>query len=577
MEGDLTEALQNQLKALEAQEEIADKAGIIKTYNGIADIYGNLRNYDRAIEYGLKALQKAEEYKLTEDLRSIYLYLGMNYSRDTKYEKATHYFRRAILASTEAGDANSIIYSYNNLGAIFLQTYQRDSAELYYSRANDLLQYSNDKEAIATTCVNYGSLLFLKGNYTEAEKHLTKALTLLHQMGQLRGLPETYGALAEIAAAKKDYKKAYELFRLSAAYNDSTLNKDVQKKIADLQVLFEKEKSDKKIQLIKKDKDIQTKISASQRRQKNIILISGIIIVFLLCTFITIVINRFKLTRRQKNLIELKEKETARQKELIEEKQKEIIDSINYARRIQHSLLASDNLLNSNLPDYFILFNPKDIVSGDFYWAAKLDNGQFALITADSTGHGVPGAIMCMLNIACLNEAIGKHITGPHHILYETRKSVIEHLSNDGSAEGGKDGMDCSLLCFDFDNKKLYFSGANNPAWIVRSKSNTPLELIELNPDKMPVGKHVRDAEPFTLQIIDLQENDLIYTFTDGFADQFGGPKGKKFKYKQLQDILVNNAHHPLTTQKEILANRFKEWKGDLEQIDDVLLIGIKI
>lgn len=575
--GNLSRALQNQLKALEMQEEVMDKGGIVKTYNGIADIYGNLRNYEKAIEYGFKALQKAEEFKLTEEKGAIYLFLGMNYSRGNNYPKAVYYYRKAILANTEIGNANGVIYSYNNLGGIFLQQKQQDSAEVYYSLAKDLLQYSNDKEAIATTCVNYGTLLFAKKQYSEAEKYLRQGLNLLHEMGQLKGLPETYATLAEIAAAKKDFKNAYELFRLSAGYNDSTLNSDVQKKIADLQMLFEKEKNDKKIQLLNKDKEVQTRISASERKQKNIILISGVIIVILLCVFIAFVVNRFNLTRKQKTIIELKEKETARQKEVIEEKQKEIIDSINYAKRIQHSLLAGDDILNRNLPEYFVLFNPKDIVSGDFYWAAELNNGHFALITADSTGHGVPGAIMCMLNIACLNEAISKNITSPHQILYETRKSIVEHLSNDGSTEGGKDGMDCSLLCFDFQNKRLFFSGANNPAWIIRQSNRPAVELIELKPDKMPVGKHDRDSEPFTLQTIELKENDLIYTFTDGFADQFGGPKGKKFKYKQLQEILLSNAQKPLAFQKEILEVSFAEWKGELEQIDDVLLIGIKI
>lgn len=577
MKGDLTGALKNKLKALELQEEILDKGGIIKTYNGIADIYGNLRNYDKAIAYGLKALKKAEEFKLNEDIGTIYLFLGMNYSRDTKYEKAIYYFRKAILANTEAGYADGVIYSYNNLGGIFLQQWQQDSAEVYYSLAKDLIQYSRDKEAIATTCVNYGSLLFTKKKYTEAEKYLKQGLSLLHEMGQIKGLPETYGTLAEIAAAKKDFKTAYELFRKSAFYNDSTLNNDVQKKIADLQILFEKEKSDKKIQLLNKDKDVQTKISASQRKQKYIILISSVIIVILLCVFIVFVINRFNLTRKQKAIIELKEKETARQKEVIEEKQKEIIDSINYAKRIQHSLLAGDELLSSNLPEYFILFKPKDIVSGNFYWASQLNNGHFSLVTADSTGHGVPGAIMCMLNIACLNEATGKNNTSPDKILFETRKSVIEHLSNDGSTGGGKDGMDCSLLCFDFENKRLLFSGANNPAWIIRRSNEHEAALIELKPDKMPVGKHDKDHEPFTLQELELKKGDLIYTFTDGYADQFGGPKGKKFKYKPLQEILLGFSNTPMSKQKEILENTFNRWKGDLEQVDDVLIIGIKI
>jgi serine phosphatase RsbU (regulator of sigma subunit) len=215
------------------------------------------------------------------------------------------------------------------------------------------------------------------------------------------------------------------------------------------------------------------------------------------------------------------------------------------------------------------------------------------MATADSTGHGVPGAIMSMLNISCLNEAVTKNIVEPDKLLYQTRKTIIETLRNDGSAEGGKDGMDCSLLSFDFNNNKLSAAAANNPIWIVREleslkveklnnetlqPSNHPtFELIEIKPDKMPVGKHDRDTEPFTLHNIDLQKGDIVYTLTDGFPDQFGGEKGKKFMSKKLKELLLENAHKPLVEQQQVLETTFKNWVGDLEQIDDVTIIGVRV
>lgn len=195
------------------------------------------------------------------------------------------------------------------------------------------------------------------------------------------------------------------------------------------------------------------------------------------------------------------------------------------------------------------------------------------LVTADSTGHGVPGAIMSMLNISCLNEAIeGQRLTHPKDILNYTRNKIIKHLSNDGSEDGGKDGMDCSLINFDLTNNKLIYSAANNPIWVVRNK-----ELIELKPDKMPVGKHDRDNQSFNEQLFDLQKDDLIYTLTDGMPDQFGGPKGKKFMYKQLKELLIDISQLPMLQQKERLQSEFMNWKSDMEQVDDVLVIGIKI
>ena len=204
------------------------------------------------------------------------------------------------------------------------------------------------------------------------------------------------------------------------------------------------------------------------------------------------------------------------------------------------------------------------------------------MITADSTGHGVPGAIMSILNIACLNEAVKEGYTKPNEILNRTRKEVINVLKRDGSAEGGKDGMDCSLLVFNKENNVLQIAAANNPVWVVRtisgtlSKAEVP-QVMEIKPDKMPVGKHDKQDIPFTLHEIQLQKGDVIYTLTDGFPDQFGGEKGKKFMSKKLRELLAANAHLPMHEQKQLLEITFTNWKKDVEQVDDVTVIGVRV
>ena len=263
--------------------------------------------------------------------------------------------------------------------------------------------------------------------------------------------------------------------------------------------------------------------------------------------------------------------EVQSQKHLIEEKHREITDSINYAERIQRSFLATKEHLDANLNEYFVLFKPKDVVSGDFYWSATLKNGLFALVTADSTGHGVPGAIMSLLNISGLEKAIETN-TQPADILNSTRTTIIERLKKDGSVEGGKDGMDASLTVYDFKNKKLFIAAANNPVWIVRET-----ETIEIKPDKMPIGKHDRDSVSFTQQEVDLKSGDVIYTLTDGFPDQFGGESGKKFMIKRLRKFIAANAHLSMTQQKQLLENTFANWVGNIEQVDDVCLIGVRV
>lgn len=280
------------------------------------------------------------------------------------------------------------------------------------------------------------------------------------------------------------------------------------------------------------------------------------------------------LQARQKELkhkVEEATSEINQQKNLIEEKHKAITDSINYAERIQRSFLATKELLDENLKEYFVLYLPKDVVSGDFYWASKLNDGNFALVTADSTGHGVPGAIMSLLNITSLEKAV-EHETDPAKILNHTRLNIIDRLSRDGTKDGGWDGMDCSFISFNFASLKMTVSAANNPVWIVRDGV-----LHEIKPDRFPVGKHEFDEESFTNHEFELKKGDMIYTMTDGYADQFGGPLGKKFKWKQLQKVLLGNAAQPMTEQKEKIGEVLRNWKSNLEQIDDICLIGIRV
>jgi serine phosphatase RsbU (regulator of sigma subunit) len=274
-----------------------------------------------------------------------------------------------------------------------------------------------------------------------------------------------------------------------------------------------------------------------------------------------------KLVHGLEDTVKERTAEVVMQKDIIEEKQKEVLDSINYAKRIQYTLLANDSFIRKFLKDYFVIFKPKDIVSGDFYWATKTDT-KFYLAVCDSTGHGVPGAFMSLLNMSFLNEAINeKKIAAPNAILDYVRERLIKNVSKDG----GQDGMDAVLMCFDLETNEVCYSAANNAPILIREGV-----IIEYEADKMPVGIGVRN-EPFRLFNMDILKDDMILLYTDGFADQFGGPKGKKFKYKQLKENLLANYQLPLSAQKDNLISVFENWKGNLEQVDDVCVIGIKI
>jgi serine phosphatase RsbU (regulator of sigma subunit) len=259
-------------------------------------------------------------------------------------------------------------------------------------------------------------------------------------------------------------------------------------------------------------------------------------------------------------------KDLASKNKLIGEKNKEITDSINYAKNIQQSLLTSENVFKENTKDYFLLFMPKDIVSGDFYWAQKIGD-EFLVICADCTGHGGPGAFMSLLAISNLKETtFHKKILRPDLVLNDLRKHFIDSFS----LSDNKDGMDASLI--KIKGKHMEMAAANNPIWIIRKGQN-----MVIKPNKFPIGKHHGEVTDFSLNGFELEENDLLMMFTDGYADQFGGPKNKKFKYKKMEQLIISNSHLPLAELKAIMEKEMKGWKGANEQIDDILLLGIRI
>lgn len=305
-------------------------------------------------------------------------------------------------------------------------------------------------------------------------------------------------------------------------------------------------------------------------KQKNVIsiiaILSAIGIILLLFS-----IRSNNQRRKANKLLSAQKSEIEKQKHLVDEKQKEILDSINYAKRIQTALMANSKLLSDNLNEHFVLFKPKDIVAGDFFWATRMPDS-FIYITADSTGHGVPGAFMSLLNISKLNDVINQGISRPDLVLNEVKSRIIKALNPEGSSEESKDGMDAILCKLDLKRMTLQYAAANNSFCIIRNK-----QIITCKADKMPVGKSHDDSSLFTFNEIPLEKGDMVYTFTDGYGDQFGGPEGKKFKHKQLREIFVEVSELSINQQFEHINTRFEDWKGALEQVDDVLVIGVRV
>ncbi len=571
-QGNYATAIDNYLRAVKLGDELQDKKLLSVHYGNIGIVYMNQQKYEKALDFYSKSLKLKEELGNKGGIAITLNNIGIVHKDMGHYTEAIDAYTRALDINEAIKSKAGIGFNLANLAIAYGMQKEYDKALDYNFKALKLKEELGDQNGVCLAQGDIGHIYTVLKKYPDAEKHLLMANGIAQKLQSLELLKETHQYLYELYDSQNKPALALEQHKKYIQFKDSINSEESIKQQTSAELNYEFEKKQAVEHAAQEQKDVLAK---EEKEKQSIIFYATIVILAIVSVFLFLLFNRFKLTQKQKMMIEEKEKETQRQKNLVEEKHKEITDSINYAERIQRSFLASKQMLDTQFNDYFVFFKPKDVVSGDFYWAASKGSAtdeRFMICTADSTGHGVPGAIMSIVNISCLKEAVVKGIVSPDQVLNETRRLVIENLKNDGSKEGGKDGMDCSLLSFDFKNSIVYCAVANNPVWIVRGQ-----QCIEIKPDRMPVGKHDKDYAPFNLYKQELQKGDVIYTLTDGFADQFGGENGKKFKTKQLQDLLLSISHKPMQDQKQELDKVFDGWKGRLEQVDDVTVIGIRI
>lgn len=564
--GDVPLALEYYHKSLKIKEEFGDKKGIAMSFINIGHVYKDQGDRKLAIDYYLKSLKIHQEIGNKKGMALAYNNIGSVYITEKNFPKALSYYKESLKTRQEIGDKKGIAACYHNLAKVYGKQNNTDLALLYYQKSLDLRIEIEDRQGEAYSYLDQGYLCLSLGKVKEAKILAQKGFAIGNELSLTDVIERNAELLSKIAQKEGDWKQAFIMHNRALQIHDSVASEESIKATANQQAkyLYEKEKSISDIEQAKKDELVK------QEKQKQwIIIIATAAVLILVLIFLLMLFKRFKVIKRQNNIIQT-------QKELIEVKHQEITDSINYAERIQRTFLASNDLLDQHLPDYFVFFKPKDVVSGDFYWASKLNNGSFALVTGDSTGHGVPGAIMSLLNITSLEKAVEKE-TDPAQIFNVTRNIIINRLKKDGSAEGGKDGMDASICAYDFSKMNLSITAAQNPVWIVRKNDNGEEELFEVKPDKMPVGKHDKQDISFSSQHFNLHKGDVVYTLTDGFPDQFGGDNQKKFMSKNLRKLLATHAHLPMNEQKELLAKTFSEWKGSIEQVDDVCVIGVRV
>jgi serine phosphatase RsbU (regulator of sigma subunit)/tetratricopeptide (TPR) repeat protein len=563
--GDIPKALEFYQNSMEIRVKIGDLSGVASTLNNLAYLYTKLEEYDMAIESFTESLEMSIEL---EDDRYVSLALnnlGYVYQKQGDLVKSEKYHQESLAIRIKIDDLKGIAMSNNMLGMVAKDNLEYNKALDFFKVSLKIYSDNNSLKGVGTTLSNIGETYILKGNYLEADKCIQQSLDIATELGYPLDIQIAAEMLTEINKQKGDWKKAIEMYELFILMKDSLKNIENNKLIIKQNLQKEYEKmtladslltaEEKKVT----DAEIEThKSQIDQEQTKRYALYGGLAIVILFGVFM---FNRFLVSQKKNYLIQ-------EQKEIVQEKNKEILDSINYAKRIQSAILPASDTINAYLKDYFILYKPKDIVAGDFYWL-EIKNGKTLFAVADCTGHGVPGA---MISVVCnngLNRSVREHgLTDPGKILDKTREIVIQEFSKSGEEEMA-DGMDISLCSI--EGNKMQWAGANNPLWIIRKG-----ELLETLPNRQPIGNYPF-PEPFLTHEITLEKDDRLYLLSDGFPDQFGGVKGKKYKVKNLKKLLISISHNPMYEQQGILNTVYEDWRADLEQIDDICILGLKI
>ncbi|MCE3260314.1 MAG: nprA, partial [Bacteroidetes bacterium] len=556
------EAIRYNFDALKISE--AEKDTLLSAHAnyrlGVA--YYELKNTTYAKKYFYHALTLSSGIKNDEDRVGAFTTLGTIFKNENVLDSALFYNKKALELRLKLKDKKGLASTYNNMGLVYKKKKDYDLALNYLNKALALRKELDDKKGMAGASINIGNVYIQQKEFKKALESITKGTLLARDIKDGDFYTNGIDALANCYYDMKDYKMAADYRSKHKNTVDSIGKVEMDKQMAELAAQYETGKKDAELAL----KEEQIKSKTAQNSKQRILILASCLALVMALVAVFFIYRSFK--QNKKNAVQL-----AFKNKLIEEKNKEITDSINYARVIQQSLLAPKAMLDNNLKDYFILYKPKDIVSGDFYWAAEDEKG-FMIACVDCTGHGVPGAFMSLIGKENLDKAHSK-TTSPQKILSELNKGVKKSLNQNG-AHGTRDGMDAAVVRIEKNGEstQLTYAGANRPLWVIRKNT---LEVEEIKATKHAIGGFTENDQIFDEQVVTLYPGDSFYIFTDGYADQFGGDKQKKITTRLFKELLVKNRLTALAQMSNTLEEFFIQWKGHNEQIDDILVIGVKI
>ncbi len=574
--GEYDKAIEYFQENLRIQEEVGNKLQMARVRSNIANVYFAFEiDFEKALEYYKISLElfeahvkeDPEDKRGPRELAQTYVNLGIVYKELDNPDLARQSFSKALEFFTASGDMAMVARTQKEIGIVLLEEGNYEEALQSVQTSLEYNQEIGQRKEEAEDLKNIGKIYYHLDNYPQALEYMNQSLVISRELDLKREMFDVYRDMSNVYREMGDYKSALENFELYGMLKDSSIRQENLKEISELETRYETDRIERENVLLNTENLLQ---EAQNKRQK-IFLFSVIGISVIILIFGFVVYRQYQEKKRANVLLEEQNIEIKQQRDQIFQQKQEITDSIQYASRIQNAVLPPDTML-SKLQEHFILYKPRDIVSGDYYWMTLKDN-KTIVVAADCTGHGVPGAFMSMLGISFMNEIVNKSdTTQANEILNQLRGDVIQSLGQTGLEGEAQDGMDLALCVIDTHLMKVQYSGAYNPLYIIRNG-----EFIEYKADKMPIGIHKEKSDSFSNHDIDIQVGDALYMFSDGYVDQFGGVKQKKFMTKNFKELLMRITKKPMKEQGEILDKTLAEWMGNVEQIDDILVMGLRI
>lgn len=566
--GRTQEALDYYLKAIEQFEKSHFDLGLAVVYSSIGNLYYYQHDFANAEKFNKKSLEMHMKMGNRRGIMNSYNNLALIEEENGDTTSALEMLQKAMRIAEEEGFTGTLVTSLNNIGQIYSSRKEVDKALPLFRRSVALCDSMEDEPKKISPLFNIGYCFRIVHKYDSALYYTNESLRLARKAGFLPSVKECYLQLSQISSELNDYEKAYQYRIYYEDVNDSVYNEEKSGQLTEMQTKYDTEK-------VMKDNQLKDERLQRQTRERWFYII-GAILVAIVALLIFLALRRTRklngLLNEQKAEILAKNHDLSRKNELIGEQKREITSSIEYAKNIQSAMLPAMSDFKRLFPSSFVFFRPRDIVSGDFYFVSG--NEEHALLAvADCTGHGVPGALMSMIGMEKLRDAAGRSSV-PGEMLSHLNRAVKSSLQQEGAEV--QDGMDIVLCRLDRTTMRLAVAGANRPLWIIKNGV-----LAEYKTEKTAIGGITPVDYQFNTENILLESGDMIYLFSDGFADQFGGEGkgggGKKFTIRRLRELLTGLSQLPVEEQFVGLQTAFDGWKDGLEQIDDVLVIGIRV